>query len=81
MEILLSVIFGFSILISIGALFYVMIAHNWKSFLVLGVGMLPISLYFLSGEPPVQYFGFFSLICFIVAISLYIKNMKSSAFQ
>lgn len=77
MGILYSVIFGLSILISIIALFYLLIVHNWKSFLVLGIVTLPISLYFLSGEPPIQYLGFFSLICFIAAILMFLKVKKS----
>ena len=80
MEIFFSLIFGFSIIISIGIAFYALIAHNWKSFLALGIVTLPISVYFLSGEPPVQYLGFFSLGCCIAAVLLFLKEKKSIAF-
>lgn len=79
MGILSSVIFGLSVLISLALLFYVLIAHNWKSFLALGIAALPISLYFLSGEPPIQYAGLFSLICFTAAIFLRVKEKKRKA--
>lgn len=80
MGILFSVIFGLSILFSVVALFYTLIVHSWKSFLVLGVATLPISLYILSGEPPIQYIGFFSIICFVVSIPMFLKEKRKTTF-
>lgn len=74
MGILLAVLFGLSLLFSIIILIYTVIVRSWKSFLGLGIATLPISLYSLSGEPPVQFVALLSIICFAIALLLFLIN-------
>lgn len=73
---LLTLVFGISILFLVFALFYAIIAHNWKSFFVLGLVSLPVSIYALSGEMPVQSIGLLSIVCFVVSGYLFLQNKR-----
>ncbi|MFJ5770145.1 hypothetical protein [Psychrobacillus sp. NPDC093180] len=78
MGILITVIFALSFLFSIIILFYTLIVRSWKSFLSLGIVTLPISFYFFSGEPPIQFVGLLSIICFVIALLLFsLKKRKT----
>jgi len=78
MGILLTVIFALSLLLSVIILIYTLVVRSWKSFLSLGIVTLPISLYFFSGEPPIQFVGFLSVICFVVALLIFsLKKRKT----
>jgi len=81
MSILLPVLFGLSLLISVIALFYAIIVRSWKSFLGLGIVSLPYSLYFYGGEPPIQFLGLFSIICFAIALSILFKKKEGGVME
>lgn len=76
MSILLPVLFGLSLLISVITLFYALIVRSWKSFLGLGIVSLPYSLYFYGGEPPMQFLGLFSIICFAFALLIFLRKKE-----
>lgn len=71
MGILLSILFGLSVMFAVIAMFYTLIVRNWQSFFVLGIVTFPISLYFYSGEPPIQFLWPISLLCFSIAVLIY----------
>ncbi|WP_186670898.1 hypothetical protein [Sporosarcina sp. BP05] len=78
MGILFSVLFSLSLLLSVINLIYTLIVRSWKSYLSLGFVTLPISLYLLSGEPPIQFVGLISIICFAIALLLFsLKKRKT----
>ena len=68
MAIIFPILFVISLLISVITLFYALIVRSWKSFLGLGIVSLPYSFYFYGGEPPIQFLGIFSIICFAIAL-------------
>lgn len=76
MSILLPVLFGLSLLISVITLFYALIVRSWKSFLGLDIVSLPYSLYFYGGEPPMQFLGLFSIICFAFALLIFLRKKE-----
>lgn len=67
MGIVFALIFGLSLMFSVILLIYTLIVRSWKSFLGLGIVTLPISLYYFSGEPPIQIVGLLSIFCFATA--------------
>ena len=79
MAILFPVLFGFSFMISVISLFQAIIIRSWKSFLGLGIVSLPYSIYFYGGEPPIQYLGLFSIICFAIALLILLKKKGDRA--
>ncbi|MCM3609921.1 hypothetical protein M4S82_01575 [Planococcus sp. MERTA32b] len=76
MAILFAAVFGISILFSVIALFYAVIVHDWKSFFLLGLVLLPVSIYTFSGEMPVQIIGLLSIACFVVSAFLFFRNKR-----
>ncbi|WP_019415292.1 hypothetical protein [Paenisporosarcina sp. TG20] len=81
MAILLSIIFGLSLLFLVITLFYTIIVRSWKSYLGLGIVSIPLSLYFYSGEPPVQFVGLFSIVCFAISLLMLLrKKIKTKTF-
>ena len=80
MGILFAVIFGLSLMFSVILLIYTLIVRSWKSFLGLGIATLPISLYSFSGEPPIQFFGLLSMICFAIALLIFLLKKKETVF-
>lgn len=80
MAILASVIFWLSFLFSVFILFYALIIRSWKSFLSLGIVSLPLSLYILAGEPPVQFFGLLSLISLAIALLLFLLKKRKPVY-
>lgn len=73
---LFSMIFGLSIICSFIALFYTATVRSWQCFLALGIASLPFSLYLFSGEPPIQYVGSFSFICFAISLILFWREKR-----
>ena len=73
---LFSVIFWLSIICSFIALFYTAIVRSWQSFLALGIASLPLSLYLLSGEPPIQFVGLISFICFAISFVVFWRGKR-----
>ena len=80
MGILFSIIFGLSLLLSVINLIYTLIVRSWKSYLSLGIVTLPISLYLFSGEPPIQFFGLLSVICFAIALLLFTLKKRKTVY-
>lgn len=76
MGIVFAVIFGLSVLFIILCCFYAIIVRDWKSFFILGAVSFPVSLYALSGEPPIQYAGLFSVSCFAVSMLLFVQDKR-----
>ena len=74
MAILASVLLYLSLLFSVIALTYALITLSWKGFLGLGIVSLPFSLYFYSGEPPIQFAGLFSIMCFAISLLLFLQK-------
>jgi hypothetical protein len=77
---LFSITFGLSVICSFIALFYTAIVRSWQSFLALGIASLPLSLYLFSGEPPIQYVGSFSFICFAISLLIFWREKRKTIF-
>ena len=81
MGILFTVIFYLSLMFSVILLIYTVIVCSWKSFLALGIATIPISLYFFSGEPPIQFVGLLSIFCFAIALLVFLLEKRNSVFN
>lgn len=66
--IIITITFGFSIILLFISLFYAVIKRSWKAMLISCIASLPISMYFLSGNPPISFIGFVPLLFFALTV-------------
>lgn len=74
MAILAAILFWTSIFIAPITFIYAIIKRSWVAMLVCFIAILPASLYFWSGEPPVSYIGYIPIIFLILVILFYKKS-------
>lgn len=70
----MSAIIGISIWASLMVtpviLFFAAIKRSWKGCFAAAIILLPFSLYCLTGEPPVSYFGYLPILLFVLAFCM-----------
>lgn len=73
LALIVIITFGFTILLSFLSLFYAVIKRSWKAMLICFIASLPISIYLISGNPPISYIGLLPLL-FLILTVFYRKN-------
>lgn len=77
---LLTLLIGFSIFITFFSLFLAVIKRSWQAMLVCFIASLPISMYFLSGNPPISFLGV-APIFFLTLTVIYWRNSRNEIAQ
>lgn len=77
MAILAAIAFWISIFVSPITFIYAIVKSSWVAMLVCFITILPASLYFLSGEPPISYVGYIPIIFIILVIRFYKKSINN----
>jgi hypothetical protein len=76
LALIVIITFGFSVLLSFLSLFYAVIKLSWKAMLVCFIASLPISIYFLSGNPPISFIGLMPLLFLILTVYFRMRSQK-----
>lgn len=76
LAVIVTIIFGLSILVSFLSFFYAVSKLSWRAMLVCFITSLPISLYFLSGNPPISFIGLSPLLFLILTILFRMRFQK-----
>lgn len=69
-SLILLLLTGLSIIITFVSLFYAVIKRSWKAMLVCFIASMPISMYFLSVNPPMFLLGFIPIILLVLTFFL-----------
>lgn len=67
---LISIIVGISTILAAFSLFFAVIKLSWEAMLISFIASLPISVYFLGGNPPLSFLGLTPVLLFTIMIIL-----------
>ncbi len=72
-----TILFWSSVLLTPILFLYAVFKSSWRVMLSSCLTILPLSLYFISGEPPVFWFGFIFLIIPLILSVVFYRKQKT----